>query len=50
VQSQLEVMSGGGKLQFENKRGVNVKIYLHDPENNYDAREVLLDLANQMVD
>jgi hypothetical protein len=50
VQGQLEVMSDGGRIQFGNKRGVNVKIYLHDPEKIFDAREVLLDLANQMVD
>jgi hypothetical protein len=50
VQGQLEVMSDGGRIQFENKIGVNVKIYLHDPEKIFDAREVLMELANQMVD
>ncbi|KSU64570.1 hypothetical protein AS034_01675 [[Bacillus] enclensis] len=50
IQGNLEMMSSGGKIQFENKKGIKIKIYLHDSENIYNAREVLMDLANQMVD
>ncbi|MCA1054188.1 hypothetical protein LCM10_04250 [Rossellomorea aquimaris] len=50
VQGDLEVKNDGGRIQFKDKRGINLKIYLHDPEKSYDAREVLVDLANQMVD
>ncbi|OXS59543.1 hypothetical protein B0G93_11013 [Bacillus sp. V-88] len=45
----LKLDSNGGEISFENKNGVNIKIYFYDPQKDYNTRDVLTDLANQMV-
>lgn len=48
-EGDLKLDSNGGKITFKSKNGVNIKIYFYDPLEDYDTRDVLMDLANQMV-
>lgn len=48
-EGDLKLDSNGGQIAFKNKNGVNIKIYFYDPLKDYDTRNVLTNLANQMV-
>ncbi|MCA1057633.1 hypothetical protein LCL96_01720 [Rossellomorea aquimaris] len=50
IEGDLKLDSNGGKITFENKNGIKIKIYFYDPQKDYNTRDVLTDLANQMVD
>ncbi|MGM0847102.1 MAG: hypothetical protein ACQEUT_19270 [Bacillota bacterium] len=45
---ELELGDDGGTIKFENKEGIDFNIYISNSEK-YDTREVLIDLANQMI-
>ncbi|MCA0147192.1 manganese efflux pump MntP family protein [Rossellomorea vietnamensis] len=48
-EGDIKLDRNGGKITFENKNGVKIKIYFYDRLKDYNTRDVLTDLANQMV-
>ncbi|TYS19874.1 hypothetical protein FZC78_02275 [Rossellomorea vietnamensis] len=48
VSGELNIGEDGGTMKFENKEGIDINIYISNSEK-YDTREVLIDLADQMI-
>ncbi|WP_113927186.1 hypothetical protein [Bacillus sp. P14.5] len=46
---ELNLGDDGGTIKFESREGIHINIYISNAEK-YDTREVLIDLANQMIE
>ena len=50
ISGAIDVTETGGRVKFVNKSGVEIDIAFHHEIDKYDTREVLIDLANQMIE